>query len=181
MLVRALTERRVQVLRRNNVPVLLSRGLVVLACLLPGCATDAGGPADAGKPVSDSGKTDAGPLRCSDAGGGTDFPCDIAPIIQAKCQRCHDEPDALMTCVMQDTCLAGPFPLRTWSDTRRNIAAGLEGGRVVDYLESVIEKDVMPYQTDAIQPPVEKLTKEEKATLLKWVRACAPAATGPCP
>ena len=174
MLVRALTHRRAHVPQRENVSVKAVR-VALLACLVPACSTDTGGSADAGKPM-----TDAAPLTCSDAGGGTDFPCDVAPIITAKCQRCHDERDVLSACVMQNTCLAGPFPLRTWSDTRRNVADGLEGGRVVDYLETAIEKDVMPYQTDAIQPPVEKLTKEEKATLLAWAQACAPAATGPC-
>src|ERR1700753_657986 len=89
-----------------------------------------------GKPgeITDAGKShhDAAPASCPDAGAGTYFPCDVGSIIHAKCQRCHDTMDALQPCLADNSCLAGPFPLDTWSDTRRNLGGGT---RVVDLIE----------------------------------------------
>jgi uncharacterized membrane protein len=120
---------------------------------------------------------DAGPMTCSDAGTGTNFPCNVAPIIKNKCQRCHDTQTALTACLAANSCVQGPFPLTTWADTRRHLGPT---SRVIDFMASVIETDVMPYQTDAISPPVEKLTADEKATLLSWAKSCAPASATAC-
>lgn len=73
--------------------------------------------------------------------------------------------------------MRAPFPLATWADTRTDLGGG---ARVVDLLAKVIESDEMPYQSDSIQPPVEKLTAAEKATLVSWAKACAPGATTAC-
>ena len=89
-------------------------------------------------------------MSCADAGAGTSFPCDVAPIIKSKCQRCHDTPQALTMCLAQNSCVQAPFPLTTWADTRHALGPN---ARVIDFLATVIETDVMPYQTDAISPP----------------------------
>ncbi len=117
-------------------------------------------------------------MSCADAGAGTSFPCDVAPIIKSKCQRCHDTPQALTMCLAQNSCVQAPFPLTTWADTRHALGPN---ARVIDFLATVIETDVMPYQTDAISPPVEKLTPAEKTTLLNWAKSCAPASATACP
>jgi hypothetical protein len=143
--------------------------LVAIACNSPSSDEPDGGK----KPVAD-----ARAVSCSDAGGGMYFPCDVGPIIHAKCQRCHDRPEALQSCVANDSCAEGPFPLATWSDTRRSFG---DGERVVDLLEGVIARGEMPYVIDSIQPPVQTLTADEKATLLAWTRSCAPAVATPCP
>ena len=142
--------------------------LLVAACNGSGGGSDAGA-----KMTMEAG---GGPGDCSDAGGGTSFPCDVAPIIMNKCQRCHDQPDALATCIANNSCYQGPFPLVTWSDTRRPI--DLE--RVVDFLPEVIEKKVMPDTEVMLDPPVEPLTDDELETMLAWARSCAPAATTTC-
>ncbi|HEX4335537.1 MAG TPA: hypothetical protein VH062_06455 [Polyangiaceae bacterium] len=124
------------------------------------------------KPMKDS-----GPVSCSDAGAGTNFPCDVGAIIQSKCQRCHDTEQALTACLAANSCAQGPFPLTTWSDTRRPFATS----RVVDFLAEVIESGTMPLQSNAISPPVETLTADEKTTLLDWIHSCAPASATACP
>jgi hypothetical protein len=116
-------------------------------------------------------------MNCSDAGAGAFLPCDVEAIVAVKCRRCHDEPAALESCLAQNTCMRAPFPLKTWADTRRNLGGG---ARVVDFLAKVIESGAMPYQTDSIKPPVEKLTAAEKATLVNWANACAPAVSAAC-
>ena len=54
------------------------------------------------------------------------------------------------------------------------------GVRVIDLLARVIESGEMPYQSDSIKPPVEKLTADEKATLVSWAKACAPGVGMAC-
>jgi hypothetical protein len=150
--------------------MLLRRVRVGFVLLVVSC--NSGGGAEGMQPLKD-----AGPLNCGDAGTGTSFPCDVAPIIKSKCQRCHDQPAALTTCVANSSCLMGPFPLLTWSDTRRPVGTG----RVIDALPDVIEKKVMPFMDPTIVPPVEPLTDDEFKTMVAWARSCAPAATAACP
>ncbi len=137
--------------------------LLVVSCNGGGDGADGGPP-----PPKESG----GPLNCGDAGAGTSFPCDVAPIIASKCQRCHNKADVLSTCAADGSCEPGPFPLLSWSDTRRQFATG----RVVDFLPDVIERKIMPLTSAAVQPPVETLTDAEWKTMVAWVRSCAPAA-----
>lgn len=140
--------------------------------LMVSCNSGGGDPTD-GKPA----QKDSGPLNCGDAGAGTSFPCDIAPIIEKKCQRCHNSPDVIAKCFADKTCDMGPFPLLTWSDTRRHFATQ----RVVDFLPEVIERKVMPEMNVDIQPPVEPLTDDEYKKMVSWVRSCAPPAAAACP
>jgi len=153
---------------------MLSRKVcVALVLLVVAC----NGGADGGR--GDAATKDAGPaMSCSDAGAGTSFPCDVAPIIASKCQRCHDTTEALSDCLAQGSCVQGPFPLLTWSDTRRQFATG----RVIDFLADVIDKRIMPLTSVSVQPPVQPLTDGERSTLLAWARSCAPPSTkASCP
>jgi hypothetical protein len=152
--------------------MLLRRIRVGLVLLVVSCNSGGGDANSVAMPLKD-----AGPLNCSDAGAGTSFPCDVAPIIQSKCQRCHDQADALSTCAANNSCEPGPFPLRTWSDTRRKFATG----RVIDFLPDVIERHIMPLTSANVQPPVEPLTDDEWKKMVAWVQSCAPAATAACP
>jgi hypothetical protein len=156
--------------------MLLRRVRVGFVLLVVSCNSGGGGgaAADGGKPSP----KDAAPLNCGDAGAGTSFPCDVAPIIESKCQRCHNTADVLSTCEANKSCERGPFPLLTWSDTRRQFGTGM---RVVDYLPEVIERKIMPLTSADVQPPVEPLTDDEQKTMVAWVRSCAPAAAAACP
>jgi hypothetical protein len=142
------------------------------------CSADPVGdpPTDGGHHVTPPAH-DASPASCTDAGVGAFLPCDVEPIVAAKCRRCHDEPAALESCLAASSCLRAPFPLKVWADTRRNLGGG---ARVVDFLAKVIESGEMPYRTDSIKPPVETLTAAEKSTLVTWANACAPGAATAC-
>jgi hypothetical protein len=146
--------------------MLLRKVCVGLVLLIVACNSGGGDPDGGAPPPKDS-----GPLDCSDAGAGTSFPCDVAPIIESKCQRCHNEPAALSMCAGDHSCEPGPFPLLTWSDTRRKFATG----RVIDFLPEVIERRIMPLTSSDVQPPVEPLTDDEWKKMVAWVRSCAPA------
>jgi hypothetical protein len=150
-------------------------GLLVLSVVI-GC-NGAGGPSPTPDGSVPTHIPDGGMASCADAGTGTFFPCDVERVIAVKCRRCHDHPAVLAGCLAQKSCYQAPFPLVTWSDTRR----ALGDKRVVDYLAGVIERDEMPFKTESIQPPVEPLTADEKSTILAWARACAPAAAMGCP
>jgi len=99
----------------------------------------------------------------ADSGPSAEFEltyCDVAPIIQSKCQRCHQAPPQH----------GAPFPLMTYDDTQvlspRTDAP--ERKRAEDML-SVVETNYMPYMGLALDPPVSPLTCAERATLLDWL------------
>jgi hypothetical protein len=148
---------------------------LVVSFALAGCSSaKAKSTADAGAPKHLPDGTVAG---CADAGAGTFIPCDVERVIAVKCRRCHDRPAALTDCLAKNSCVQAPFPLDTWADTRHPVGGGK---RVVDYIAGVIERDEMPFKTDSIQPPVEALTDDEKATILAWAHDCAPPASTGC-
>jgi hypothetical protein len=94
--------------------------------------------------------------------------CDIAPILEAKCRRCHaDPPDH-----------GAPFPLVSYEDTH-GPRSGTGDGRLVQIHEAV-ESGFMPYVRLVLEPPVEALTCEERTTLLEWTGHGGPPATGEC-
>jgi hypothetical protein len=107
---------------------------------------------------------------------GSFFPCEIEAIVSAKCQRCHNSDAVLNDCAKKKTCEPGPFPLLEWGDTRRDFG----GLRPIDRMASVISSGYMPYQSMTLTTPVEKLTADEKATMLRWLNACAPPAAAAC-
>lgn len=92
------------------------------------------------------------------------FPCALDELLAAKCRRCHTIPARHNA----------PFSLLTWDDTR-----GLVGDRS-RYLvmASATKSGYMPYNVPA-NPPVERLTDEEKKLIADWVEAGAPKAACP--
>ena len=92
------------------------------------------------------------------------FPCAVDDLLAAKCRRCHTIPARHNA----------PFSLLTWDDTR-----GMVGDRP-RYLvmASATKSGYMPYNIPA-NPPVERLTDEEKKVLADWVEAGAPKAACP--
>jgi uncharacterized membrane protein len=92
------------------------------------------------------------------------FPCAVDDVLAARCRRCHTIPARHNA----------PFSLLTWDDTR-----GMIGDRF-RYLvmASATKSGYMPYNIPA-NPPVERLTDEEKKTIADWVEAGAPKAGCP--
>jgi hypothetical protein len=105
------------------------------------------------------------------------LPCNVEAVLRAKCQRCHNSKAVLDRCYPAKTCVRGPFPLLTWSDTH-----ALQGSTpTFELMRRAVESGLMPFQTTDISPPVEPLDAEEKATLINWAKACAPAGSKACP
>lgn len=97
-------------------------------------------------------------------GGGTaepqfGLPCEVEQVLEAKCQRCHDDP-------RQN---GAPFPLLTWEDTRRRYGTP----QVYELMPRAIETEYMPLMILGLTPPVESLTQTEKAVLLDWLEGGA--------
>ncbi len=92
------------------------------------------------------------------------LPCDIDVILEAKCRRCHTEP--------QEN--SAPFPLLTWEDTR----AEYIGKPIYVRMQNAVETEFMPLTALQLDPPVEKLTAAEKDTLLAWLADCAKPVDG---
>lgn len=105
------------------------------------------------------------------------LPCDVEAVLAKKCQRCHNSKAHLDVCYPAKTCLRGPFPLLTWSDTHEDYG----GKPVFERMRDAVESDYMPFKTTMISPPVEPLTTAEKSTLIAWTKSCAPPGTVACP
>jgi hypothetical protein len=92
------------------------------------------------------------------------LPCAVDDVLARKCRRCHTIP-ARHT---------APFALLTWDDTH-----GMRGDRVrFEVMASAVKSGFMPYNIPA-NPPVERLTEEEKRTISDWAEAGAPRAACP--
>ncbi len=135
-----------------------------------GCGPDDKSPGRAAAAGSSGTAATGGtPADGSDGEGGSTsdsprFPCEVEAVIQAKCQRCHDQPPKN----------GAPFPLLTWEDTRGPYGTKL----VYQAMLPAIETDFMPLTQLKLDPPVEPLTPEEKTLLLDWLAAGAPAEFG---
>lgn len=91
--------------------------------------------------------------------------CDVLPILQSKCQRCHQNP-------AQN---GAPFALLTYADTQVAAPTPEKPQRKrYEQMRAAVESGVMPDRSQNLDPPVSDLTCEEKATLLAWLRAGAP-------
>jgi len=114
---------------------------------------------------------------CSDDPGPTgEYPCDVGPIIEAKCQRCHTTESEQDECYANKSCLKAPFSLLTWADTR----AKYGGTPVYEHIPRVIENGSMPMKASDLSPPVQELTESEKTILIDWAEGCAPPAAAAC-
>lgn len=92
-------------------------------------------------------------------GGGSDAEltwCDVLPILEARCQRCHTDP--------QEN--GAPFSLLTYDDTQDE--------NRYEHMGEAVDRDFMPPLWLEVDPPVERLSCSEKATLLAWVDQGAP-------
>jgi hypothetical protein len=77
--------------------------------------------------------------------------CDAHAVLMNKCVRCHSDPPRY----------GAPFALDTYAATQEAAPSGF-----------------MPYTALALDPPVEPLTCEEKATLLAWLKSPTPPPEG---
>jgi hypothetical protein len=155
--------------------------LVVLTGI--GCAGDPD--SGSGEPASmpDASEADAHVLECDDSAidpSSASFPCAVETVIAAKCRRCHDVKAVTDVCRAAGECLATPFPLLTWADTRQDLGSK----QVLERMITAVSVGFMPLQDPDLMPPVEALTAAEKETLLDWLMSCAPPAddaSPPCP
>jgi uncharacterized membrane protein len=91
--------------------------------------------------------------------------CDARAVIAAKCVRCHGDPPEN----------GAPFSLATYADVIAPAPSSKHPERTrADRMLAAVETDLMPFTSLLLEPPVEPLTCEEKATLLAWLRAGAP-------
>lgn len=86
--------------------------------------------------------------------------CDIVPILDESCRRCHTDPPVH----------GAPFPLATYEEVQAKAAR----------MHHAVETDYMPYQGIALEPPVESLSSADKTNLLEWLAADAPRGEGEC-
>lgn len=105
------------------------------------------------------------------------LPCDVEAVLRGKCQRCHNSREVLAVCYPAKTCVKGPFPLLTWSDTH----APFGTAPIYEAMLQAVSSGYMPFKTTDISPPVEPLTAAEKAILINWTKACAPGRPTVCP
>ena len=92
------------------------------------------------------------------------LPCDVERVLKDKCRRCHTIPSRH----------AAPLALLTWE----HVHAQRHGQPVHVLMARAIRTDSMPFRIPA-NPPIERLTAEERKTLLGWLDRGAPR--GHCP
>jgi uncharacterized membrane protein len=88
--------------------------------------------------------------------------CDAFAVIQEKCLRCHGNPPAH----------GAPFRLDSYDATQ----VPSHDGKTIraDRMREVIDSGFMPLTSLSLDPPVEPLTCDEKATILEWIDRGAP-------
>jgi uncharacterized membrane protein len=93
--------------------------------------------------------------------------CDARAVVAAKCTRCHADPPVN----------GAPFSLVTYDDMTAPSPSSKNPERTrADRMLAAVESGFMPFVSLRVEPPVEPLTCEEKATLLAWLRDGAPPA-----
>ena len=155
----SLASRRVYVPFRPVLGTLLVSSLFVAACSArsrPAADADGDDPAPVA-PAADAGVTPQGPVAAQG------YPCAVAIVLSDVCRRCHT------------TELAGkaPFPLDDYDDSQ--VPYGTRP--VFESMKDELLARRMPL------PPV-TITEEQRATLLEWIDAGAPAGEAPdasCP
>jgi uncharacterized membrane protein len=95
--------------------------------------------------------------------------CGAYTIIHEKCVRCHSDPPTNGAPFALDTYAAIAAPSASRNDPERIMA---------DRMFAAVESGFMPYTSLVLDPPVEALTCEERATLLAWLRAPSPPPAG---
>ena len=122
----------------------------------------------------DGSSLDEDPVLGGSSGGGAPAPeaepdwCAARHVLEAKCQRCHGAAPEH----------GAPFSLTSYDDTQVLSARGK--ARFVAILGAV-SADFMPPTFIELEPPVEPLTEQERAVLLRWCSLGAPPAlAGDC-
>ena len=86
-------------------------------------------------------------------------------MLEAKCRRCHTDPQQN----------GAPFPLLAWKDTQ----VDLFGTPIWMRMSNAVASGFMPLCAENkcgdFNPPVQKLTDEEKSTLLAWLECPQPS------
>jgi uncharacterized membrane protein len=100
-----------------------------------------------------------------DEGSSTADFCDALGVLEAKCQRCHQDPPKNLA----------PFPLLTYADTQEERPTG---ELVYERMRDVVSSGIMPPTSGNYDPPVDPLTCAERTTLLSWLNADAPRPRG---
>ena len=127
---------------------------IAIACSSPtphdrAIGGDQGVTVDAGADVDTSADVDA----------STDAPtswCSVQAILALKCQRCHASPAAH----------GAPFALVSYDDTQ---VLDRKGRARFERIGSVVEEQSMPpVNSIKLEPPVEPLQEQERATILSW-------------
>jgi uncharacterized membrane protein len=89
--------------------------------------------------------------------------CAARAVLEAKCQRCHGaEPEH-----------GAPFALVSYDDTQ---VLNAKGNPRYAQISAAVSSDFMPPSFLKLEPEVEPLSEEERATLLDW---CEQGAPGP--
>ena len=81
--------------------------------------------------------------------------CAVQAILVRKCQRCHGSPLAH----------GAPFALVTYDDTQ---VLDRKGNARFSAMAVAVEQETMPAQYLELDPPVEPLQDDERATVLAW-------------
>jgi uncharacterized membrane protein len=94
----------------------------------------------------------------SDTGSHEPTWCQVQTVLEQKCQRCHTDPPEH----------GAPFSLVTYEDTQ--VADRSETPRF-ERIRDAVESEYMPATWVKLDPPVESLTKNERAVILDWAEA----------
>ncbi len=98
----------------------------------------------------------AGPLAIEHSG----FPCDVEEVLKVKCRRCHTEPARF----------GAPFSLLSWEVTQTSH----QNQPIYARMGHSVQSGFMPYQGAPANPPVAKLSDEEKQIIVRWAAAGGP-------
>lgn len=93
------------------------------------------------------------------------IPCEVDAVLEAKCRRCHTEPQQN----------GAPFPLLTWKDTQVDYFGTPIWVRMAEAVASGFMPLCAENSCGNFVPPVEKLTEGEKTTLLSWLECPQPS------
>lgn len=141
----------------------------------------AGGTSGAGATGGVSGAAGAACVLDTAGMANPSYPCEIIAVIGprtdgqlAKCQRCHNEPQVN----------GAPFSLLTWPDTQK-LHPAVGGKPIWQKMYAAVDTKFMPLCAETgcgnfIGGPTEKLTDDERETLLSWLECPQPVDSPVC-
>jgi hypothetical protein len=87
--------------------------------------------------------------------------CAVSKVIACSCQQCHQNPPVHQA----------PFPILTYADTQQPYPSASSNNKLWQAMKTAVTSGYMPYlglQDPPVEPPVQPLSAEDKATLLTW-------------